>query len=247
MSTGEQPCPFLSKPFFHEKQIERTCIDALKIQGLMPEEPGPIRVDRFIEKQFGIEIDYEDLQGRFGEGVMGACRFQTNGEVAQILVDAALEEDQSPLGEKRIRSTLAHEAGHGLLHGSLFMEKFEAEKESRLSPQIPSTSSGIISDGFACRGLGQTGSGSGRRFEWWEVQANKAMASLLLPRQLVDPYVREIMSIPLPKFPWMDKSPDWELEDVAKKVADKFEVSISMATYRIQALHQTMITQPTLL
>lgn len=248
MNTGDQPCPFLSKPFLHEKQIERICVDALSAQDLMPEEPGPVRIDRFIEKQFGIEIEYCDLQGRFGEGVMGACRFRRDGQVGQILVDVALEEDESKLGEKRVRSTMAHEAGHGLFHGPLFLERFEAEDEAaRFQLDKVAGDTGVMMDGFACRGLGSQRTGGGRRYDWWEVQANKAMASLLLPRQLVDPYVREIMAIPLPKLAWTGKRPDWGLKDVAGMIADKFEVSISMATYRIQDLHQSQLNEPTLL
>jgi hypothetical protein len=68
-----------------------------------------------------------------------------------------------------------------------------------------------------------------------------------LPRMLVDPFVREIMAIPLPKLAWTGKRPDWDLQDVAGMVADKFDVSISMATYRIQDLHKSLIIQPTLL
>ena len=104
---------------------------------------------------------------------------------------------------------------------------------------------GVTTDGFACRTIGQ--GGGGRRYDWWEVQANKAMAALLLPRRLVDPYVREIMAIQLPKIAWTGKRPDWELRDVAGMVADKFDVSISMATYRIQELHESLINEPNLL
>jgi hypothetical protein len=73
------------------------------------------------------------------------------------------------------------------------------------------------------------------------------MAALLLPRKLVDPFVREIMSVPLPKLAWTGKRPDWQLKDVAGMVADKFDASISMATYRIQDLHRSLLQEPTLL
>lgn len=243
MKDDSNLCPFLSKPFHHENKIERICTEALEDHGLMPGEPAPIRIDRFIEKHFDLAIEYEDVQKRFGEGTMGACKFNRDGSVARILVDISLEEEESRLGEKRFRSTAAHEGGHGLLHGPLFVERFQAEQDGKLVKvdRCP----GVAADGFACRRIGQ--GGAGRRYDWWEVQANKAMASLLLPRKLVDPYVREIMAVPLPKMAWTGKRPDWDLKDVAGMVADKFEVSISMATYRIQELHKSLITEPTLL
>jgi hypothetical protein len=243
MSAEPTPCPFLSKPFHHENKIERVCTEALEAVGLMPSEPSPVRIDRFIEKQFTLGIEYENLQTRFGEGVMGACKFNRNGNVTRILVDVTLEEDGTRLVEKRLRSTLAHEGGHGLFHGPLFAEMFQAEDAGKLVNVA--RCSGVTDDGFACRRIGDGGAGS--RFDWWEVQANKAMASLLLPRMLVDPFVREIMAIPLPKLAWTGKRPDWDLQDVAGMVADKFDVSISMATYRIQDLHKSLIIQPTLL
>lgn len=243
MKDDSNLCPFLSKPFHHENKIERICTEALEDHGLMPGEPAPIRIDRFIEKQFSLAIEYKDLQERFGEGVMGACKFDRDGTVRRILVDLALEEDESRLAEKRLRSTLAHEGGHGLLHGPLFAEMFQAEDaESRLVNVA--RSAGITADGFACRRIGE--GGGGQRYDWWEVQANKAMASLLLPRKLVDPYVREIMAIKLPKLAWTGRRPNWELKDVAGMVADKFEVSISMARFRIEENYHRALKQPEL-
>lgn len=245
--TADPPCPFLSEPFIPEGRIERICSEALVAHGLMPSKPGAIRIDRFIEKQFGIEIEYDDLQSRFGDGVMGACRFARDGRVAEILVEVSLDEDESKLGEKRVRSTMAHEAGHGLLHGPLFVEKFQAEDEMADTPlAMDAPISSVIDDGFACRGLGSSRKG-GRRYDWWEVQANMAMAALLLPRQLVDGYFREIMSMPMPKLAWTDRRAVLDLKDVAGMVADKFDVSYSMALYRIEALYNQMRSQPELL
>lgn len=244
MKDDSHLCPFLSKPFHHENRIERICTEALEAHGLMPDEPAAIRIDRFIEKQFKLSIEYADLQERFGEGVMGACKFGRDGEVTRILVDLTLAEDDSRIAEKRVRSTLAHEGGHGLFHGPLFAEMFEAEEAAGKLVQVD-RSAGITADGFACRRIGE--GGGGKRYDWWEVQANRAMASLLLPRRLVDPFVRANIYMPVPKFPGMKHRPMWDLREVAGMVADQFEVSISMATYRIQDLHESLTTQPTLL
>lgn len=240
------PCPFLSKPFFPEARIERICTDALNAEGLMPPRPEAVRIERFIEKRFDLSIGYEDLQNRFGKGVMGACGFDRDGRVNAILLEISLEEENTRLAEKRLRSTAAHEAGHGLLHGPLFAERHAAEEQLQQGLINVAECAGVIPSGFACRTPGDY-STKGRRFDWWEVQANMAMAALLLPRRLVDPFVREIMSVPMPKLPWTEKSPSWQIQDVARMVADKFDVSISMATYRIQDLHRSLLHEPTLL
>lgn len=240
------PCPFLSRPYFLENQVEKICVGALEAEDLMPAVPEPIRIERFIEKRFGITIGYEDLQRRFAPGVMGACSFDRDGKVDSILIEITLEEDDSKIAGKRVRSTAAHEGGHGLLHGPLFAERYAAEEQIKHGLVKVDECAGIGSNGFTCFKIGEN-STSGRRYEWWEFQANMAMAALLLPRKLVDPLVNEIMSKPLPKNSWSGKHPKWELRDVAGIVADKFDVSISMATYRIQNLHHSLIMEPTLL
>lgn len=243
MTTNATTCPFLSEPFHHENKIERICTQALEQHGLMPDKPSPIRIDRFIEMHFNLGIEYADLQKRFGEGVMGACRFGREGEVTRILVDLALAEDESRIAERRVRSTLAHEGGHGLLHGPLFAEMFEAEEAAGKLVKVE-RSVGVIADGFACRRIGE--GGAGNRYDWWEVQANKAMASLLLPRKLVDPMVRRILAEPLPKPPWGGKPPVLALRDLAGMVADAFDVSISMAQFRIEQGYNQSLKQPEL-
>lgn len=243
MNTNATTCPFLSEPFHHENKIERICAQALEQNGLMPDEPSPIRIDRFIEKQFNLSIEYADLQKRFGGGVMGACRFGRHGEVTRILVDLSLAEDESRIAERRVRSTLAHEGGHGLLHGPLFAEMFDGEEAAGKLVQVE-RSAGVIADGFACRRIGD--GGAGNRYDWWEVQANKAMAALLLPRRLVDPMVRKILVEPLPKPPWEGKPPILPLRELAVIVADAFNVSISMAQFRIEQSYNQSLKQPEL-
>jgi hypothetical protein len=211
------PCPFLSDPFLPEQRIDQACSDALVAVDLMPQEPAPIRIDRFVEKHFGITIQYDDLQTRFGEGVMGACRFNRDGTVAEIIVEVTLGEDDSKIAGKRVRSTMAHEGGHGLFHGNLFAEVFRAEDDLKSGLVKVDRCAGVTSDGFACRTIGE--GGGGRRYDWWEVQANKAIGALLLPRRLVDPFVREIMATPLPRLAWTGKRPAWALKDVAGMVA----------------------------
>lgn len=227
-------CPFIRKVFIPEPRIERKCSDALRSTGLMPDEPAPIRIDRFAEKHFGIGIEYDDLS-TYGQGVMGACRFKRDGTVFRILVDAELAEQDSKLAEKVVRSTIAHESGHGLFHGELFSEKFQAEAEIKAAGFFePSRRDGLLPDGFACRGL-DAPIKAGNRFDWWEVQANMAMAALLLPMNLVSQHLDQIMKPLVPS-----------LNEVCGLVADRFEVSVTMARYRIETAYERRVSQPSL-
>jgi hypothetical protein len=74
------------------------------------------RTIRFVEKEFKTALRYEDL----GPENLGCTIFNSSGAVEAILVSRSLEEQNTIPARRRVRSTVAHEAGHGLLHGSLF-------------------------------------------------------------------------------------------------------------------------------
>jgi hypothetical protein len=59
--------PFAQRPHFEPSEIDRICDDELRKEGLFPNSPEAIRIDRFIEKRFGISPQYQDLP----EGVLG--------------------------------------------------------------------------------------------------------------------------------------------------------------------------------
>src|SRR5260221_12434173 len=108
--------PFISRPHFKLTEIEEICATELKAVDLYPSIPEPVRIDRFIEKRFKISHEYEDLPN----GVLGFTKFGRRG-VEAIVVARALDGDNSGKpAERRLRTTLAHEAGHGLLHTYLF-------------------------------------------------------------------------------------------------------------------------------
>jgi hypothetical protein len=72
---------FREQPYYTLSEIEQICIDELRKYGLYPSEPAPIRIDRFVEKRFGIQPSYEDLP----RGLLGFTRFSSNG-VEEIVV-----------------------------------------------------------------------------------------------------------------------------------------------------------------
>lgn len=162
--------PFQERPFYSLNEIERICVEALRGVDLLPSSPEQIRIDRFIEKRFSVTPSYEDL----GEGILGLTRFGRNG-VQEVIVSQRLDDEGSVVANRRIRSTLAHEAGHGLLHEYLFLLEQETPLFGEKTPEGPKV---LCRDGPAANKDAYKG-------KWWEYQANRAIGSLLLPRTLV--------------------------------------------------------------
>lgn len=164
--------PFAERPHFQLGEIEEICGNELHKADLYPSVPVAIRIDRFIEKRFGVTHEYENLP----DGVLGFTRFGKKG-VEAIVIARTLDEGGTKVAERRLRATLAHEAGHGLLHAHLFAlgEKPQSLFDDRdPTPRI------------LCREVieGPRPS-SGRPGHWSEFQANRAIGGLLLPRPLV--------------------------------------------------------------
>jgi hypothetical protein len=128
-----------------------------------------MRIERFVKKQFKVPLRYEDL----GPENLGCTIFNSTGIVEAILVSRLLEEQNTVPARRRVRSTIAHEAGQGLLHGSLFIEGDSADllngSRGENPRRILCRSEDILVD-TQC-------SYDGR---WWEFQANQAIGSLLL-------------------------------------------------------------------
>ena len=59
-----QSGPFVERPYYEDSDIESIAIDELSKVHLLPATPQPIRVDRFIEKRYGIVPQYEGRAGR---------------------------------------------------------------------------------------------------------------------------------------------------------------------------------------
>lgn len=165
------------RPYFTREDFERICQDALQQVHLLPSEPAPVRIDRFVEKRFKVQLSYEPLPA----GVLGFTLFGPNG-VEEIVVSSALDEAGTQVAERRIRTTLAHECGHGLLHAQLFVP---GRKSGPILEDAPLGCTPKI----LCRHGGipiSAASGTPRSpYRWWEYQANQSMSALLLPKSLV--------------------------------------------------------------
>jgi hypothetical protein len=170
--------PFSERPHFEPSEIDRICADELRKQGLYPNMPDAVRIDRFVEKRFGVTHEYAELP----EGVLGFTKFSTSG-VAAIVVSAALDAEKGKAAERRVRTTLAHEAGHGLLHAYLFalddkpLHLFDADSHSDHK--------------ILCRDVqGEERKSRAYDGRWWEFQANRAIGGLLCPKALVQEAIK---------------------------------------------------------
>jgi hypothetical protein len=204
--------PFPFQLYFEDlSEIDEICLEALKRQSHLPSEPAPIRIERFVEKEFKTALRYEDL----GPDNLGCTIFNSSGAVQAILVSRSLEEQNTTPARRRVRSTVAHEAGHGLLHGSLFA--------AGTSPELGENQRRIL-----CRAedilVEKKQSYRGR---WWEFQANQAIGSLVLPGPLLNAFLEQSGSqIPGPA----------ERESLAKKAAAIFDVNPIVARIRLDSL-----------
>jgi hypothetical protein len=217
-----QSGPFVERPYFKAGEIESTCEAELIKAGLCPAAPGPVRIERFIEKRFKVTPTYEDL----GEGVLGLTRFDSRG-VAEVVIAKALDSEGSTVAERRIRTTLAHEAGHALFHTYLFV----------LAPREPlfGDASEPNKPKVLCR-EGADGANPGRyRGQWWEYQANCAIGGLLLPTRLtimaLEPYFVASGSLGLLAF---DQS---RLDQATRTLAELFDVNPVVARIRINQIY----------
>ncbi len=215
--------PFSERPHFEPGEIDRMCLDELRKAGCLPAAPEAIRIDRFIEKRFNVVPEYDDLPG----GVLGYTRFSKQG-VEAIVVAKALETDGGKVAERRIRTTLAHEAGHGLLHAYLFAVEDAGTSLFNSEPKDK--------DKILCRDVdGESGRHGGYDGRWSEYQANRAIGGLLLPKKLVgmalQPYMALAGSLGVPTLAQKRRG------EAERALAEIFDVNPVVARLRIADLY----------
>jgi hypothetical protein len=215
--------PFRERPFFKTGEIDRMCVEELRKVGLYPKTPSAIRIDRFLEMRFGIVAEYDDL----AEGVLGYTKFGSKG-VESIVIARALDEEGTEVSERRIRTTMAHEAGHGLLHAYLFALGGQVES---LFGNETGTDCQIL-----CRDVPGHGHSS-RSYDgrWWEYQANQAIGGLLVPRSLAQEALKPFL---VPSGSLGGSMLDVTLADAAAQtLSDVFEVNPAGVRIRINDLY----------
>lgn len=210
-------------PYFTPSQIDNMCCDELRGVGLLPNSPEPIRIDRFIEKRFNVSPQYEDLP----DGVLGFTRFGKDG-VKAVVISASLDAEGGRVPARRVRTTIAHEGGHGLLHAHLF-----ALDEIPLHLFDQDSQSG---DQILCRDV-HGDEKKAHRYDgrWWEVQANRAMSSFLCPKPLVQAAMKQFLS-PAGLL-GVEVLAENRREEAARALAELFDVNAAVTRIRISEMY----------
>ena len=217
--------PFAERPYYTDSDIESICTDELRKLDLFPANPNPVRIERFIEKRFSVSPEYDELP----DGILGLTRFGPKG-VQGIVIARMLDEEGTVTADRRIRTTMAHEAGHGLLHAHLFLT---AKNDKSLfgdfsDPNVPKVlcrdvpvESGTVRSGYDGR--------------WWEYQANRTIGPLLMPRPLVQLALEPLLecagtfgALALPAA---------RREEGMRMLAKTFEVNPAVAKIRLGELY----------
>ena len=215
------PGPFLESFFIPQERIDRVAQERLLSLGLMPSSPGPVPIERYCDKRWGFTEDYVDLPA----GILGNAVFSEEG-IVSIRILRELGDDSSQLGVIRTRSTIAHEIGHGELHEEKYVAKLIHDRTQGDFFKHLAADNGRIAT--ACREEQIFGS---NKDEWWEAQANKFMAALLMPKQLLRQVFDEWNRTNSPE----DWPPVWPL---AFEIADTFKVSQKMADIAAKTLRE---------
>lgn len=216
--------PWGVRVYFEPREFEAMMADLfLRVDGEVFQSGSGVDVDWVLLKGLGLEADYIELPN----GVLGRTLFRRDGvakiEIARDLAESA-ETDQ--LARRRLRTTLAHEAGHVACHQQLFVQDtetlslFGAQNTAQEKPAI------------LCR---ETSVDAGYRGEWWEYQANQCMAALLLPKHLFIPQVKQALDAHgVGSF--VEALRGGYDESVIRMLANVFDVSWQAALLRLQEL-----------
>ena len=138
-----------------------------------------------------------------------------------------LDDPENPVVNRRCRSTLAHECGHGLLHTDLFVELWEQKKRTGGFED----SRRLIT--WRERNENVEGHFTKNSPDWWEYQADRMISALLLPiyplRVALRGWGHEPESVAATRA--------WEDPALHAMVRDTFEVSLAVARIRLERLY----------
>jgi Zn-dependent peptidase ImmA (M78 family) len=183
-------------------------------------------VEKYCDRRWGFPEDYLDLPA----GVLGCAGFSESG-LASIAISRELCEDTSRIGIARTRSTTAHEIGHGELHADAYAKKIRHDREQG---NLFAESGVAAVNGFLCR---DEQIRRPRSEEWWEVQANRFMVALLLPKHLLREAVEN----------WMPHKKNGRFYPITRMLDDEiagiFNVSKEMARIAGEAMQERIIME----
>jgi hypothetical protein len=209
--------------YYEDKEFE-AMMDEARLRGgtdVLTVGEG-IDVDLVLQKGYGVSPEIVELP----EGVLGRTTFHSDGKVLLELNRELADEAERSVGARhRLRSTLGHECGHIVLHGHLY----SVDQGPSLFGGAPVRSAGVL-----CRsGDIRERPDYGVSRQWWEYQANRAMAALLLPVGLFRKQVEETLK----RMGIADARAALAAgrgREFVGELASAFDVSLDMTVYRLQ-------------
>lgn len=185
-----------------------------------PFTPGyGVDVDEILFKVYDVTPDFGDV----ADECLGRTQFELDGTYT-VMINRGLAQDAatSVVARRRLHSTLAHELAHIVFHGVL-----------HLVEQGPGLFDDVVQPkAVMCRQDGIDVAGGS---DWWEVQANRGMAAVLLPPELV----KTVLTDTLAKHGFVDFHSALGAERgrmVTQDLMQVFDVSFEMMFYRLQGL-----------
>ena len=235
-STGER------RLWFEENEIEWIMEDELLRAGLFPCLADPVvDLESLLEIHFGVKLD---LHAVLDDDVLGVTHF-LSGKRPLVSINKDLtfqsETGEGPSGVLgRWRATMAHEAGHVVLHRGLVEVPYE--QGSLFSEITKGSTSSLL------RCLKRNVSFRRGDYDWKEVQANRGMAALLMPgrvfRELTVDIVKANNFEDLP-----ERLPDTssaEFSHLLRELSRRCEVSQEAARIRLESLGLARLSDATM-
>lgn len=229
-----QPRTGSHRPYYTEQRLDAMVTEELRRVDLLPEVAGPIRVERFIEKRFNIVPSYEDLP----VGLLGMTCFGQEG-VQGVVIAKSLTEERSTVAERRINSTLAHEAGHMLLHEDLFKAQSSDDTGALFEEDLDTPRQRILCREDVLNLLDGTRTRHRYDGRWWEYQANMVIGALLLPRCLVDNMLSPFL-VSQGQLAVVHVLDDERRVEAIQTLSDAFEVNPAVARIRVDAMYPAL-------
>ena len=235
-ATGER------RLWFEEDEIEWIMEDELRKAALFPCLADPVvDLESLLEVHLGVKLDVHAI---LDEEELGVTEF-LGGRKPLVSINKDLtsraETEEAPSGILgRWRATMAHEAGHVVLHRALVEVPFEQGSFFAETAKEPGRSL------FRC--LKRDVSFRRGNYDWKEVQANRGMAALLMPasvfRELVLDIVKADKSVDL--CLQMPETGSMEFSDLLLHLSKRCEVSREAARIRLESLGLVRISEETM-
>jgi len=214
-ATRDPRSPWGIRLWFEEEEFDQTMDGVRQRAGDVFAEGRGVDVEEILMRVYEVSPDYLDLP----RGVLGRTVFHADGRMdIHLSRDLSERAEHGAVARRRLRSTMGHECGHIALHRGL----------------QPSAVGVRDAPAILCRAQALE-RGDDRAGEWWEYQANRAMASLLMPSDLT----RAVLSRTLRARGHDRLEGALEAEEgteVLKGLSRAFDVSFEMSLYRLGGL-----------